>query len=175
MSSFAEGFAEHARQCNRCRKPTGNWCDFCEHSFSENGRRGRALCTGCEANYGQRSICSQGELEPGQLVEIRGLMTKAELNGVLGNIVKFDGGRERYIVVIDFSSPDNEAVRVYKQTATIHSPLYGEMRERQRGVSTCLVKRASLMVTTMAEWDDRRPDNDNATIYFQKETATAAV
>ncbi len=38
-----------------------------------------------------------------------------------------------------------------------------------------IVKRANLMVTTMAEWDDRRPDNDHATIYFQKETATAAV
>ena len=123
MSSFAEAFAKHARLCNRCLEPTGSWCDSCEHSFSENGRRGRALCTGCEAMYGQCSICSQGELEPGQLVEIRGLTTKAELNGVLGNIVKFDGKRERYIVEIDFNSTENALVCFYKKMATIHSPL----------------------------------------------------
>ena len=59
--------------------------------------------------------------------------------------------------------------------ATIHSPLYGEMKEWQNGVFKCLVKRANLMVTTMAEWNARRPDNERPTIYFPEEAATAAV
>ena len=166
MSSFAEAFARHARMCNRCRGPTCNWYDSCEHSFSENDRMGRALCTSCEAMYGQCSICSQGELEPRQLVEIRGLTKKAELNGVLGNIVEFDATRERYIVKMDYSSPANKAVYFYKQRASTHSPLYGKMKEWQRGEKACWVKRANLMVTTMAQWNNRRPDNDYATVYF---------
>ena len=168
MTSYPEAFEKHARMCNRCREPTCNWCDSCEHSFSENGKVGRALCTSCEAKYGQCIICSQGELERRQLVEIRGLTKDVELNGVLGNIVKFDAIRERYIVKIDFSRVENEAVYFYKQMASIHSPLYGEMKEWQSGVYECQVKRANLMVTTIAQWNNRRPDNEYATFYFAR-------
>ena len=137
--------------------PTGNWCDGCESTHEENGLRGRALCTRCEATYGQCTHCARSAVAPGTLVELRGLKT-LHMNGMLGEALRFYPSRDRFAIQVNYDSEENTAVRQHKACATEHSALYGPMRHDQTGTICVLIRRKNLMVTTLLGWDSRKPD-----------------
>ena len=137
--------------------PTGNWCDGCEFNYEENGLRGRALCTRCEATYGQCTHCARSAVAPGTLVELRGLKA-LHMNGMLGDVLRFDPSRDRFVIQINYDSEENTAVRQQKAYATEHSALYGAMRNDQTGTVCLLIRLENLMVTSLLEWDSRKPD-----------------
>ena len=137
--------------------PTGNWCDGCEFNYEENGLRGRALCTRCEATYGQCTHCARSAVAPGTLVELRGLKT-LHMNGMLGDALRFYPSRDRFAIQVNYDSEENTAVRQHKACATEHSALYGPMRHDQTGTVCVLIRRKNLMVTTLLGWDSRKPD-----------------
>ena len=145
------------RPCERCVMPTGNWCDGCEVSCRENGLRGRALCTRCEATYGQCTHCAKSAVAPGTLVELRGLKA-LHMNGLLGEVLHFDRSSDRFAVQINYDSEENTAVRQHKEYATEHSPLYGAMRNDQTGIVCFLIRLKNLMVTSLLEWNSRNPN-----------------
>ena len=145
------------RRCERCVTPTGNWCDGCEVSCRENGLRGRALCTRCEATYGQCTHCARSALAPGTLVELRGLKA-LHMNGLLGEVLHFDLSRDRFAIQINYDIEENTAVRQHKEYATEHSPLYGAMRNDQTAIVCFLIRLENLMATSLLEWDSRNPN-----------------
>ena len=145
------------RPCERCVMPTGNWCDGCEFNYEENGLRGRALCTRCEATYGQCTHCARSAVAPGTLVELRGLRA-LHMNGLLGDVLRFEPSRDRFVIRINYASEENTAVRQQKAYATKHSPLYGAMQDDQTGTVDLLIRLEKLMATSLIEWDSRKPD-----------------
>ena len=158
---------EHARPCERCVTPTGNWCDGCESNYEENGLRGRALCTRCERTYGQCTHCASSPLAPNTLVELRGLKAQ-HMNGLLGVVLHFDPAKDRFAIEINYDFEGNTAVRQHKEYATEHSPLYGAMRNDQTGIVCCLIRLENLMATSLVEWDSRNPwDNRFRVIGFR--------
>ena len=145
------------RPCERCVTPTGNWCDGCEFKYEEHGLRGRALCTRCEATYGQCTHCAKSAVAPGTLVELRGLKA-LHMNGLLGEVLHFDRSSDRFAVQINYDSEENAAVRQHKEYATEHSPLRGAMRSDQTGIVCFLIRLKNLMVTSLLEWNSRNPN-----------------
>ena len=143
------------RPCERCVMPTGNWCDGCEYNYEENGLRGRALCTRCEATYGQCTHCARSAVAPGTLVELRGLKA-LHMNGMFGEVLRFDPLKNRFVIQINYDSEENTAVRQQKEYATMHSVLYGAMRNDQTGIVCFLIRLENLMVTDLLEWDIRK-------------------
>ena len=146
------------RPCERCVMPTGNWCDGCEFNYEEHGLRGRALYTRCEATYGQCTHCARSAVAPGTLVELRGLKA-LHMNGLLGEVLRFNPSRDRFAIQINYDSEANTAVRQHKEYATEHSALYGGMRNDQTGIVCFLIRLENLMATSLLEWDSRNPDD----------------
>ena len=80
------------------------------------------------------------------------------MNGMLGEVLRFDPSRDRFAIQINYDSEANTAVRQHKEYATEHSPLYGAMRNDQTGIVCFLIRLENLMATSLLEWDSRRPD-----------------
>ena len=80
-------------------------------------------------------------------------MKALHMNGLFGEVLRFDPLKNRFVIQINYDSEENTAVRQQKEYATMDSVLYGAMRNDQIGIVCFFIRLENLMVVDDVDSD----------------------